>query len=88
MKRKLIMQITVTALISLIPAFYAFIFLYAYWDPTSHLSDISIAVVNNDKGSVIDGENKNIGNSLVDKLKSNSNVKCELTDKKDADNGV
>ncbi len=88
MKRKLIMQITVTALISLIPAFYAFIFLYAYWDPTSHLSDISIAVVNNDKGSVIDGENKNIGNSLVDKLKSNSNVKWVFTDKKDADNGV
>lgn len=88
MKRKLIMQITVTALISLIPAFYAFIFLYAYWDPTSHLSDISIAVVNNDKGAVIDGENKNIGNSLVDKLKSNSNVKWVFTDKKDADNGV
>ncbi len=88
MKRKLIMQITVTALISLIPAFYAFIFLYAYWDPTSHLSDISIAVVNNDKGSVIDGENKNIGNSLVDKLKSNSNVKWVFTDKKGADNGV
>lgn len=88
MKRKLIMQIAVVTLISLIPAFYAFIFLYAYWDPASHLSDISVAVVNNDKGSVSDGENKNIGNSLVDKLKSNSDVKWVFTDKKDADNGV
>jgi putative membrane protein len=88
MKRKLIMQIAVVTLISLIPAFYAFIFLYAYWDPTSHLSDISVAVVNNDIGAVIDSENKNIGNSLVDKLKSNSDVKWVFTDKKNADNGV
>ncbi len=88
MKRKLIMQITVITLISLIPAFYAFIFLYAYWDPTSHLSDISIAVVNNDKGTVIGGENKNIGNTLTDQLKSNSDVKWVFTDKRDADSGV
>lgn len=88
MKRKTILQITVVALISLIPALYAFLFLYAYWDPTSHLSDISVAVVNNDKGAVIDGESKNIGDSLTEQLKSNTTVKWVFTDKSDADNGV
>lgn len=88
MKQKLIMQITVIALVLLIPAFYAFIFLYAYWDPAGHLSDISIAVVNNDNGADIDGENKNIGNSLVDNLKLNSDVKWVFSDTKDADDGV
>lgn len=88
MKRKSIMQITVVALVSFIPALYAFLFLYAYWNPTSHLSDISVAVVNNDKGAVIDGESKNIGDSLTEQLKSNSDVKWVFTDKSDADNGV
>lgn len=88
MKRKIIMQTIVIVLITLVPALYAFIFLYAYWDPASHLSEISVAVVNNDKGATIEGENKNIGNSIANKLKSDSKVKWVFTDSKDADNGV
>ncbi len=88
MKRKLIRQISVVVLVSLIPALYAFLFLYAYWDPASHLSNISVAVVNNDKGAVIDGTSKNIGDTFVEQLKSNAEVKWVFTDKSDADDGV
>jgi|GEM_PF-3457183 putative membrane protein len=88
MKRKSIMQITAAILVALIPAFYAFIFLYAYWEPTDHLSNISIAVVNDDKGAVIDGQNQNIGDLLVDKLKSSQEVQWVFTDKEEADSGI
>lgn len=81
------MQITAAILVALIPALYAFLFLYAYWDPADHLSDVSIAVVNNDKGAVVDGEDQNIGDMLVESLRSSAEVKWVFTDSQGADNG-
>ncbi len=33
-----------------IPFMYAFFYLRAYWDPYSHMEDISVALVNEDNG--------------------------------------
>lgn len=88
MKKRRAAQAVVIFAILLIPAFYAFIFLYAYWDPAGHMSNVPVAVVNCDHGDTVDGESKNIGKNLVDSLKSNNKVKWVFTDKKDADDGV
>ena len=88
MKRKMILQVCVIALLSLIPALYAFIFLSAYWDPASHLSEVSVAVVNNDRGAVVDGETMNIGNSLVENLKENHDIHWVFTTVPNAEEGV
>lgn len=48
-RRKVGLSIVILTLL-LLPALYALIFLGAYWDPTSNMSNIPVAVVNNDKG--------------------------------------
>lgn len=88
MKRKLIMQLCAIAMLCLIPALYAYIFLSAYWDPASHLSEIPVAVVNQDIGAMINGKSMNIGNSMVEKLQENHNIHWVFTTAKDADDGV
>lgn len=88
MNKKIVKQSIVIFTLLLVPALYALIFLGAYWNPTGHMSDIPVAVVNNDKGTTIDGELKNIGNELVDSLKENHQVDWVFTSEKDADEGL
>ena len=87
MKKKF-MQVVVIVVLTCIPALYAFIYLYAYWDPTSYSQNISIAVVNNDAGATINDEYQNIGDSLVAHLKTNTNIHWVFTDGEDAKDGV
>lgn len=88
LKKKIVAQSIVIFTLLLVPAFYALIFLGAYWNPISHMSDIPVAVVNSDEGISINGETKNIGNDLIESLKSNNQVNWIFTDKEDADAGV
>lgn len=88
MNKKIATQSIVIITLLLVPAFYALIFLGAYWNPTGHMSDIPVAVVNSDDGFSVNGETKNIGNELVDTLKSNKQVNWIFTDKKEAEDGL
>ncbi|HEX3027723.1 MAG TPA: YhgE/Pip domain-containing protein [Clostridia bacterium] len=88
MKKRKVAQIVVILAILLIPAFYAFMFLYAYWNPVGYMSNVPVAVVNCDQGGTVNGESVNIGKDLMDSLKSNDRVKWVFTDKKDAYDGV
>lgn len=88
MNKKIVTQSIVILTLLLVPALYALIFLGAYWNPTGHMADIPVAVVNNDAGFSMNGETKNVGNELVDNLKSNRQVNWIFTDKQDADDGV
>lgn len=82
------MQTAVILILTCIPALYAFIYLYAYWDPTEYSANISIAVVNLDEGEVINDTYQNIGDSIVDTLQENTEINWVFTDKNDAKNGV
>ena len=41
------------------------------WDPYGHTNNIKVAVTSEDDGATVDGKELNLGNSLVEGLKSN-----------------
>ena len=51
--------------ISLIPALYNIIFLSLMWDPYGQLSDLPVAVVNNDNEASNNGKNMKKGKTKV-----------------------
>ena len=51
-----------------VPVIYAGMFLWAFWDPYAHLDQLPVAVVNNDEGATIDGEDKQLGDDLIKNL--------------------
>jgi putative membrane protein len=52
-----------------IPVLYSGMFLWAFWDPYDHLSDLPVAIVDKDKGAEFENERLTLGNELVEKLK-------------------
>jgi putative membrane protein len=57
------LRISVAGII-LIPALYAFIYLMSVWDPASRTSELPAAIVNQDVGTVVNGQKVNIGADL------------------------
>ena len=74
--------------VALIPLLYGFLYLWAFWDPYSHLKDLPVAVVNNDSGYVKDGTTVNFGNELIGKIKETSTLKWNFVSEEDANNGL
>ena len=60
--------------ICVIPSLYAWINLKATWDPYSNTGNLPVAVVNDDKGAVVNGKEINIGDEIIDKLKDNKDI--------------
>lgn len=89
MKKTTIIKITAIILgVIIIPLAYSLFYLSAFNDPYSMLDTLPIAVVNEDKGAVIDGSERNVGNEIVDNLKDDSSLGWRFTDASDADSGV
>lgn len=89
MKKSTIIKMTAIVLgVIIIPLAYSLLYLSAFNDPYSKLDTLPIAVVNEDKGAVIDGAERNVGNEIVDKLKDNASLGWRFTDAADAENGV
>lgn len=63
--------------ISLIPLIYAGLFLLAFLDPYGSLVDVPAAVVNQDSGAQINGEQRNVGQELCDELVKNNEERTE-----------
>ena len=63
------MAIIVVVGIIIIPGIYAWLNIGSNWNPYSNTGNIPIAVVNQDEGAAIAGEDFNIGNNIVDSLK-------------------
>lgn len=71
-----------------IPLIYSGVFLTAYWDPYGSVDQLPVAVVNNDKGSVYEGNDLHIGDDLVKELKENDQFAWKFTNKKNAMEGL
>ena len=71
-----------------IPIMYCGVYLWAFWDPYSHLDRLPVAVVNEDKGANFEGENLKLGNDLVDKLKENDKFDFHFVDKEKGYKGL
>lgn len=80
-------RVSVVAII-IVPLLYSLLYLYAFWDPYNRLQDLSVAVVNTDKGTEKDGEAVNYGKDLVDKLKDNDKVGWKFVSKEEAERGL
>ena len=74
--------------ISLIPALYNIIFLSSMWDPYGQLSDLPVAVVNNDKEASYNGHSMSIGKDMVSNLKENKTLDFHFVDEDEGKKGL
>ena len=74
--------------ISLIPALYNIIFLSSMWDPYGQLSDLPVAVVNNDKEASYNGNTMSIGKDMVSNLKENKTLDFHFVDEDEGKKGL
>jgi len=80
-------RVSIVAII-VVPLLYSLLYLYAFWDPYSKLQDIHVAVVNNDKGTVMDGEKVNYGKNIEDELRDNNEIGWKITSEEEANAGL
>ncbi|MGL5346252.1 MAG: YhgE/Pip family protein [Peptostreptococcaceae bacterium] len=74
--------------LAILPSLYAWFNIKASWDPYGSTGNISVAIVNKDKGSEALEKKVNVGKELVDNLKENKNLGWEFVDEKKAKEGV
>ncbi len=72
----------------LLPSLYAWINIYACWDPYGNTGNLPVAIVNNDEGAVFEGEIINVGESIVNEMKGNTSINWHFVDDWQANNGL
>ena len=73
---------------SLIPALYNIIFLSSMWDPYGQVSDLPVAVVNNDKEASYNGNSMSIGKDMVSNLEQNKSLDFHFVDEEEGKKGL
>lgn len=71
-----------------IPALYGAILLTSKMHPTDHVDNLPVAVVNNDQGFSSDGDNIQVGEQLVEKLKESKSLNWDFVDTATAMDGL
>ena len=74
--------------ISLIPALYNIIFLSSMWNPYGQLSELPVAVVNNDKEATYNGNTMAIGKDMVSNLKENKSLDFHFVNEEEGKKGL
>lgn len=72
----------------LLPSLYAWINIYACWDPYSKTGDLPVAIVNNDEGAVFGDKVVNVGDNIVEEMKENKVMNWEFVDDWQANYGL
>lgn len=68
----------------IIPSLYAWLNIYSNWDPYANTSAVKVAVVSEDAGYTSeDGEYSNMGDSVLESLRTNTGLGWQILDKKD-----
>ena len=75
---KLLLLVVVA--IILIPVIYAGLFLKSMWDPYGSVSNLPVAVVNDDQPVEYEGTTLQIGADMVDELKDNDSMAFNFVD--------
>ncbi|WP_416173781.1 YhgE/Pip domain-containing protein, partial [Clostridium perfringens] len=81
------MRVSIIAII-IVPLLYSLLYLYAFWDPYAKLSDVNVAVVNKDEGTILDGDKVNYGNDIEEELRGNNEIGWVITSEEDAKEGL
>ncbi|MFC4618430.1 YhgE/Pip family protein [Camelliibacillus cellulosilyticus] len=74
--------------VALIPIIYSGMFIWSFWDPYAHTEHLPVAVVNDDKGAVLAGEDINLGDDLVKDLKKDKSFDWHFVGGEKADKGM
>lgn len=82
------MALVIVVGVVIISSLYAWVNIKASWDPYGNTGTIPVAVVNNDKGTTFNDEEKNIGNEVIEKLRDNEKINWKFVESKDANMGV
>lgn len=80
--------IVIIVALATIPALYNLIFLSSMWDPYGKISDLPVAVVNEDKSATINGKTVNLGDDLVDELGKSRDLDYHFVSNKTAQKGL
>ena len=85
---KIIIKAAVIIGVLIIPLMYSYFYLSAFWDPYSRLQDVSVAVVNLDKGAKINGKERNVGKEICDNLEEDGSLNFHFVSEADAKDGL
>lgn len=80
--------IVIIVALATIPALYNLIFLSSMWDPYGKISDLPVAVVNEDKSATINGKTVNLGDDLVDELGKSRDLDYHFVSNRAAQKGL
>ena len=72
----------------LLPSLYAWINIYACWDPYSKIGNLPVAIVNKDQGAVFNGKVVNVGDNVIEELKKNKSIGWDFVDEWQASYGL
>ncbi|MGE4508782.1 MAG: YhgE/Pip family protein [Eubacteriaceae bacterium] len=86
-KKRVLPMIVIIGVI-IIPLMYSFFYLSAFWDPYSKLDNLPVALVNEDQGALLNGENRNLGNEFIDELIDDGTFSYVVTDRVDGEKGT
>lgn len=86
--RKNKLLVVVMAVILLIPAIYAGMFLSSMWDPYGDISKLPVAVVNQDVSVDYQDKTLSVGDSLETSLENSDAMDFHVTDEVTAENGL
>ncbi|MDO4610250.1 YhgE/Pip domain-containing protein [Corynebacterium sp.] len=74
--------------ITLMPLLYSTLYLWSFWNPFGNLSGLPVALVNSDRGAVMNGQEVNAGAQVADGILANDAMDWHLVSKQDAVEGV
>lgn len=74
--------------IAFLPSLYAWVNIWANWDPYGNTGNLQVAVASNDTGYTIEGVEINMGESIVDNLHANDAIGWQFVDEETAREGV
>lgn len=72
----------------LVPAFYGYMYLKSYWNNSVSINKVPVAVVNLDQPYVKDGKTYDVGNTVIDNLKSNRVLDWQFVNYDQGKNGL
>lgn len=70
----------IVMLLCTLPSLYAWVNIYACWDPYANTGNLPVAIVNNDEGTVMNGEIINVGEKVIEELKENQSIGWQFVD--------
>lgn len=71
-----------------VPIIYGGLFLWSFWDPYGHLDKMPVAIVNQDTGAKIDGEEKQLGKDLTEQLEKKKTLDFQVVSAEEAEKGM